>query len=240
VTPKEHEIILKSHELWAERGTTMFTNPIKHTRIKDFKELLKFSYCTKKKAEKPFIYWQEEGQIAFSTHLGEIWVTPYREEIPSILKEAYFAEEKMQVPSFEYGEIPEEYGWLLQIAEEENFAATHEKAFKRATEKGIKEVELKQKVHVKEVVGWYEDEESNARYDSMTMMHLAKGTEKNIATYIVVDEKVLLICDEYGRTFLVKVKTVINDIVNSLIDAGYTRTAHPEKYIHFHKTPAAR
>lgn len=236
MTPKEHEINLKSHELWAERGRHMFTTPIRHTSLKSMEELFKFSYPTEHKAKKPYVFWQNNGQIAFSDKLGMIWVTPYRTEIHSILNEEGYSESAIFVPFSNGEEYPEAYAWLKDIAEQEKRAMTHEEAFEKATERGIKSVSIKAKVQVKEIIGWYEDEESNARYEPMTMMYLMNNTRENIATYIVVDEKTLLICDEYGRTFLVKVKTVINDIVNALIEAGYTRTAHPERYIHFHET----
>lgn len=216
----------------------MFTTPIRHTSLKSMEELFEFSYRTERKA-KPHAYWQNNGQIAFADEFGMVWVTPYRTEIHSLLKESGYSEGSVFVLFSNGEEVPDAYAWLRQIAEEENMAVTYEEAFKKATERGVKPVNLKEKVKVKEIVGWYEDEESNTRYEPMTMMYLHNGTEKNIATYIVVDEKTLLICDEYGRTFLVKVKTVINDIVNSLIEAGYTRTAHPERYIYFHETPKA-
>lgn len=198
-------------------------------------ELLKFSYRTEHKA-KPYTCCQNNGQIAFADKFGMVRVTPYRSEIDFILEEEGYREGSVFVPFSNGEEVPVAYAWLRQIADEENRAETHEKAFLKASERGIKPVCIKQKVQVKEVEGWYEDEESNARYEPMTMMYLLNRTEENIATYIIVDEKILLICDEYGRTFLVKVKTVVNDIVNSLIEAGYTRTAHPERYVHFHET----
>ncbi len=215
----------------------MFTNPIKHTPLTTMEELLKFSYRTESEGEKEFTYSQNNDKIAFVDFFNKVWVTPYRTEIISLLKEAEYSEGCVPVPFSDGEEYPEAYEWLEDIAEQENRAYTHKEAFEEASKRGIKPVKLSKKlqVKVKEVIGWYEDEESNARYEPMTEMYLMNSTEENIATYIVVNEKILLICDEYGRTFLVKVKTVVNDIVNALIEAGYTRTAHPEKYICFHE-----
>ena len=210
----------------------MFTNPIKHTTLTSMDELFKFSYRTDNKGQKEFTYWQNNGQIAFVDDFHTVWVTPYRTEIDSLLKEAGYSEGGVFVPFSNGEKVPEAYAWLRKIAEAENRARTHEEAFEKATERGIKPVYVKQKVQVKEIDCWYEDDESNTTYSPMTMMYLMNSTDENIATYIVVDEKTLLICDEYGRTFLVKVKTVINDIVNTLIEAGYTRTARPERYVH--------
>lgn len=124
------------------------------------------------------------------------------------------------------------YDWLKSIADEENWAETFESAFKIASEKGIKSVEVNtENLRIKNIVYSYEDNPAKKKYGSMITQFLTDDTENNIATYIIVDEKTVLICDEYGRTFLVKAKTIINDLVNAMIEAGYTRTVHPEKYV---------
>lgn len=69
----------------------------------------------------------------------------------------------------------------------------------------------------------------------MTMKYLLNSSKENVGTYVLVNEHTLVVCDEYGRTFLLKTKGVVNDMVNSLINAGYTRTLHPEYYISEYK-----
>lgn len=209
----------------------MFTNPIMYTRLKSLEELLKFSYmangCSKHRLVKNF----NNGQIAFADQYGCVYVTPYRPEIDTILSEAGFSENYGLFVPFSNGEQrPEAYKWLAKIAEEECWAYTHEKAYQEATEKGIKPVTLRGKYQIKEISS-YLDTDTHTIYCALTMQLLMNSSKENIGTYILVDEKTLVICDEYGRTFLLKAKTIVNDIVNMLIEAGYTRTPHPEYYI---------
>ena len=212
----------------------MFNTPIKHTRLNSLEEVIKFSHRTGGRLnDMPLMKCSNNGQIAFSDEFGNVLVTPYRSEIHSILNEAGYREGGFFVPFSNGEKRPEEYRWLAKIAEEENWAETYEEAAKVATEKGIKPVELApQKLQIKEITSLYSDHETGNIYHRLILQFLSNNGKDNIGTYIIVDEKTLVICDEYGRTFLVKAKTVINDIVNNLIDAGYTRTAHPEWYIH--------
>lgn len=212
----------------------MFTTPIRHTRLNNMEELLKFSYRTDGKT-KPLTKWQNNGQIAFADAFGCVYVTPYRTEVHEILEKNGYTDKCFFVPFSNSGERPEAYKWLVQIAEEENWAETYEEALKVATEKGIKPVKLSQKFQLKEI-SYYDDKETNTIYSALTTQYLMNNSRENVGTYIIVDEKTIVICDEYGRTFLVRVKTVVNDLVNALIGAGYTRTAHPEYYIR-HYTP---
>lgn len=193
-------------------------------------ELLKFSYRTDGKAN-PLTKWQNNGQIAFADAFGCVYVTPYRTEVHEILKKNGYTDECFSVPFSDSGERPEAYKWLTQIAEEENWAETYEEALKVATEKGIKPVKISQKYQLREI-SYYNDTDKS--YSALATQYLMNNSHENIGTYIIIDKKTLVICDEYGRTFLVKVKTVVNDLVNALIDAGYTRTAHPEYYIRHH------
>lgn len=223
-----HEIIFKSTNC-GERGIYMFTTPIARNPLKTYKELLKFSYRTSYTAE-PMTKSQNNGQIAYADENGSVYVTPFRFGINEILSEAGYQQGSLYVP-FSHGEIrPTNYSCLVKIADEENLAKIHEDAFREATKKGIKPVTIKQKVWVKEI-SCYKDNDSHNIYTALAMIFPSNNSIQNIGTYIVVDEKTLVICDEYARTFLVKSKTVINDIVNALIDAGYSRTAHPEWYI---------
>ena len=214
----------------------MFNTPIKRTRLKSLEEVIKFSHRTGGRFDDmPFVKCSNNGQIAFSDERGFVYVTPYRSEIHSILDEAGYRERCFFVPFSNGEERPEEYRWLAKIAEEENWAETYEEAAKIATEKGVKPVVLPmlQKLQIKEIYSPYEDPETRTVYRKLVdMFFRGTTTQDNIGTYIIVDEKTLVICDEYGRTFLVRAKTIINDIVNTLIDAGYTRTAHPEWYIY--------
>ena len=130
---------------------------------------------------------------------------------------------------------------MEQVADRENWAETHEKALKFSEEKGIKPVEFRPMAHqmrIKEITtDYYQNDESCTRYNQMASMHLLGNSQSNIGTYIIIDDKSILVCDEYGRTYFITVKATINDIVNTLIDAGYTHTAHPEYYVQKYRDP---
>lgn len=211
----------------------MFNKPIRHVRIADLEELMQFSYQVIEHCEGKF-YCQNNGQIAFSDGSGNVMVTPYRSEIEDILKSAGYKYGCLYVPFSNEETKPEAYIWLAKIANEENWAETYEKAAEIAKSEGIKEAQLNlaQIKQVKQISEGYNDTATNTYYTAMVKKYLLHDTGKNIGTYIVVDDKTLMVCDEYGRTFLIKVKTVVNDTVNSLIEAGYKRTTHPEWYVH--------
>ena len=208
----------------------MFTQPIKHTRLTSLEEVLNFSYRTDFHAA-PLIKWQNNGQIAFTDQYGNVYVTPYRTEIHSILQNSGYQDGFLYVPFSNGGKRPYEYQWLAKIAEEECWAATHEEAFSVASEKSIQPVNVNGKYQIREISHYYDDTDTHTAYLPLTMKFLMNESKDNIGTYILVDEKTVVICDEYGRTFLLKAKTVVNDLINALIDAKYTRTIHPERYI---------
>jgi len=119
-------------------------------------------------------------------------------------------------------------------------AETHEKALKFSEEKGIKPVKFDRRIQmrVKEITNdFYQNDEDHTRYNQMVSKYLLGNSQSNIGTYIIIDDKSILVCDEYGRTYFINVKATINDIVNTLIDAGYTHTAHPEYYVQKYIVP---
>lgn len=207
----------------------MFTTPIRHTRLTSMEEVMNFSYRTDSRAT-PLTKCQNNGHIAFADQYGNVWVTPYRTEIDHILVESGYNKGDFFVPFSNSEKRPDRYQWLAKIAEEENWAHTYEEAFQVASEKGIQPVKVSGMYQIKDI-SYYDDAETHTIYSALTTMYLMSYSKENIGTYIRVDEKTLVICDEYGRTFLLKAKTVVNDLVNTLIDAGYTRNAHPEWYI---------
>lgn len=219
----------------------MFTKPIKWTRLNSMEELLKFSYLTNQTVKQKLVFDQNNGQIAFSDEYGSIWVTPYRTEICDILVDANYEADSIPVPFSNGEEVPDAYYWLEQIADRENWAETHERALKFSEEKGIKPVEFGPMAHqmrIKEITtDFYQNDENSTRYNQMASKYLFGNSQSNIGTYIIIDDKSILVCDEYGRTYLITVKATINDIVNTLIDAGYTHTAHPEYYVQKYRDP---
>lgn len=215
----------------------MFTTPIKRTPLTTLEEVQKYSYLMNDLSSDTMTFCRNNGQIAFVDYQGHKYVTPFREEIPSILTRSGFEIGSIYVPFSNGGTIPESYEWLKKIALTENWAATHEMAYCIATERGITPVDLSfidEKIHICEFYR-YEDKENCFIYHHMTDLWLFNGEKNSIGTYIIIDNKTLIVCDEYGRTFLIKVKSVINDIVNALIDAGYRHNATPERYVSFYK-----
>ena len=212
----------------------MFNKPIKRTKLGSMEELYKFSYLTNQTAKQKLIFDKNNEQIAFSDEYRSIWVTPYRTEICDILVDAGYEIGSISVPFSSGEEKPEAYYWIEQVADRENWAETHEKALKFSKEKGIKPVKFDRRIQmrVKEITNdFYQNDEDHTRYNQMASKYLLNNSQSNIGTYIIIDDKSILVCDEYGRTYLINVKATINDIVNTLIDAGYTHTAHPEYYV---------
>lgn len=211
----------------------MFITPIRHTQLTSMEDLLKFSYRTNERSEHKLIVTQNNGQIAFSNEYGWVYVTPYRPEVHDILKNAGYSEKHSLFVPFSNGEPrPEEYQWLAKIADEESWAYTFEKASKIASEKGILPVEVTEKYQIKRIFSAWDDNIDHKIYYPLTMKYLMNETDKNVGTYIYLDERNIIVCDEYGRTYFVRAHILINDLVNALIEAGYTRTPHPEKYVH--------
>jgi len=182
----------------------------------------RFSYCTYK------------GNTTFVDQYGRKWLTPTRPETERILEEEGYHQENLYV-HLSNGEIaPENYKWFQKIALEERRAYTHQMAYEISLSKGIKPVLLEGKVaklHIKEITENFLDESSQTLYEPLVQLELAHNTEENIATYIVVDDKTIVVCDEFGRTYLLKVSSIINEIVNALVDAGYRRTMEPWLYV---------
>ena len=215
----------------------MFTAPIKRTKLTNLEEVKKYSYLMNETSSATMIRCQNNGQIAFADGKGNLYVTPYREEIHKILADAGYKEGTLYVPFSNGTSFPESYQWLIKIALQENWSATYEEANKISIDRGIKSVDLssfEEKMHICEIMR-YEDKETKLIYHNMVNLWLHNGEKNNIGTYIIIDKKTLIICDEYGRTILIKVKTVIYDIVNSLIDAGYRHNATPERYVSFYE-----
>ena len=211
----------------------MFNTPIKHTRLKNLQEVFDFSYVTSFK-DRPKKKYKTDGYIIFTDQIGNVFFTPVRPEIDDILKENGYQNSRTPISFSPENANPFSLLWIEKIAKEENWAYTYECAFNFACSKGIKPVTINNDdFEIVEIIfnNKYDDINTHTCYYGLTKKFL-KDSKHNIGTYIFVDEKTIVICDEYGRTFLLKSKTIINDLVNTLIDAGYTRTIHPERYLY--------
>lgn len=208
----------------------MFMEPIRHTKLKDMNDVDMFSFMTDNQTT-PLVTCQNNGQIAYSDEHGTIYVTPYRSEIPSILKDAGYKEKEFKVPFSGNEKRPAIYFWLQKIANEENQNETYEMCHEIEQRKGIKPVETTQGLRITEITKTEYIEEIKYTVYDMVQVFVPEGDEKNVGTYIVINKKTVMVCDEFGRTYLIMVKTIINDFVNLLIEAGYTRNPHPEYFL---------
>lgn len=214
----------------------MFTQPIKRTLLNSVEEIKSYSYRMNGFSSKKMVRWQSNGQIAFADENGVLYVTPYRAEINDMLEKAGYEESSLSVPFSNGKDVPISYQWLEIIANQENWATTYLIAYGISSTKDIKPVDLssiEEKIHISEIFR-YEDKDTQMIYHNMVNLWL-NGEEDNLGTYIIINKKTLIICDEYGRTFLLKVKSVINDIVNLLIDAGYRHNPNPARYVSFYE-----
>ena len=207
----------------------MFTRPISYVPLKSIDEMKRFSIQLPLDASAKntsMLFNQNSGWIVFTDEHGFRFLTPARPESTSILQSSgYAANWDIWVPDVpDYSKC--EAMWLRKIAQEEIKAYTHQEAKKRADQKGIKEVTITEAIKLKEI------EYDRLGYRPMVDLYLANGSDRNVGTYIIVDDKTLLVCDEYGRTFFIQVLKVIYSIVNKLIEAGYTRTEHPWWYVY--------
>lgn len=217
----------------------LFPEPIRSKKLQSLEDVKKFSeYVVNPDSRKMVkVFWQNNGQIAFTDDFGQIFVTPYRTEVREILSQNGYIERDIPVPySSGSSDIPVHYTWLKKIAERENWAETHEKAYQHAQKNDIKPVVLEfssKQLRYREITECYSDKNTSLEYRPMVEMYLMNGTEENVATYIIIDDLTLLVCDEYGRTFHITAhqKATFNNVVNSLIDAGYYHNPHPEAYV---------
>ena len=212
----------------------MITTPIQHKALKSMKDVMRWTYrihsMSEEKCVAKTVAIQKRRAIMLADEAGCIYVTPYRPEIRGILEKAgytYTNECTLLVP-FSGSEVPTRYKWLEKIAEEENWASTYEKAAQVANQKGIKPVKVGKGYSIREISSPYYDRDDKTIYIPMIEMYLDLATDKNVGTYVLVNEHTLVVCDEYGRTFILKNSKGVYNMVNSIINAGYTRMLHPE------------
>ena len=220
----------------------MFRKPIQHVPLKTMKEVKANSIRIGSTSAKPrtgFISNFTNNFILYVDESGISYITPYRYDISEVLSNFI---DSIEVPNFPQLELysectsSDQYKWLEKIADEENWAYTYEVAYQIAKEKGIKPIFIAESITLRQIIS---KPLENCFGSTLEICHplvnqfLTSGTSQNIGTYIHLSSKSLLVCDEYGRTFYIAVNGVINDIENQLIDAGYTRTMHPEKYVKY-------
>ena len=218
----------------------MFSKPIRSTRMESLEELTKFSYRVYEQKAEPKTYDYNNGQYAYADEFGCVCVTPYRPEVNGILTAAGYRSAGIFVPFSNGEKRPEAYRWLAKIANEENWAVTFEEAHRIAESKGIQAVDMKGITirQIRDITEQGLDDRDNCCFFSgMLMQSLCNSTGENIGTYIIMGNNSVMLCDDYGRTFIITVKGTVNDLVNRLIESGYKRTANPERYIQQYAEP---
>ena len=96
----------------------MYQKPIQPIPLKNMEELMKFSYRMYN-IDVKLKFCHDNGHIGFADQNGELYVTPFRHEITSILKENGYTAEFFSVPFSDGSPSPIAYFWLEKIAEEE-------------------------------------------------------------------------------------------------------------------------
>lgn len=211
----------------------MLFNPIKHTKLETIEDIKNFS-CLTNKFYKAKTYYNNNGRIFFVDFDNIVKIIPYRPEILQIMEQAGFSNDS-ELENFQNAEYSlDRYSWLSKIAEEENWNHTYQTAHTVAAKKGLKDISLSEKVQIREIPTssyFYDEYDTNFYYQTMVKKFLTDDSEINIGTFIIIDNKTLLMCDNYGRTFLLKVKDCINDVANLLLKAFYKRNSTPEKFV---------
>ena len=103
--------------------------------------------------------------------------------------------------------------------------------FRSAEKKGIKSVKFdEEQLEVFRDVSESDQDLDGFTYTSMTNPKYVQLSQENVGTYIRTNFKTVLLCDEYGRTFLLKFGLSANEFVNKLNEAGYKPNCMPWNY----------
>lgn len=214
----------------------MFISPIKpNVETFSMEDIFRFSCSVEtKEVYSPYLFTCHGDYMTFTDVFGHLFVTPYRSKLISVLSALNYKDSSELPYPFKDKEIPEEYLWLKHIIDEENWSETYQRAFKISVEKGISAVDIPTSgLTIKEI-----------KYDKdyfiqpLCSLWLNEKSKDNIGTYIYLNPKEIVVCDEYGRTFYIKGNIILNNIINTLISAGYKHTESPEKYVsHFFGSP---
>lgn len=224
----------------------MFFEPVRYTKLRNAFEVMKYSKLvfTQSNTSIKKVYCIYRDQIIFVDENGYGYMTPYREEIMDVLeKEDGYKSSSfiLNMPESSRKEIDrqmqqEDYKWLMQMANSEEWNLTFEKAHTAAQNNNVKEVEIDESL-----IRFFQDvttEEyilgagkGSIAFKGMVEKHLNNGSELNVASFIRFNSTTLLICDNYGRTFLVRFTKSTNHVVNQLLEAGYTYTTYPWLYV---------
>ena len=220
----------------------MFVSPIiPAVRMDSMADVTRYSIYYKYEHEhEKMVYCTNNGMLAYITESGEVRATPFY-EAGDILEANGYRTGSLFVP-YSNGEQPTPELTMLRLYHKQfGQAVTFEEARKISREKGIDDSKVEftpSEIKVCEVSygssyvykTGFEDIHSIV-VTSVTSMYLLDGKDC-IGTFVHFGNNFLVICDQWGRTFVVTPKTgVLNGFVNKLIDAGYTLMPNPEDSI---------
>ena len=219
----------------------MFYQPTRNVKIKNFEELKKFSICMKGYVvDEPKKFCQYQEQVVFVTEEKIAYVCPERDGIFDIMKKEGYEEGDFFVINQEKSFIEKlyatikgkQYNWFLKMKKEEENNLLYERLHMIAEEKGIKSVKFdEEQLEVFRDVSEADQDLDGYTYTSMTNPKYALLSKENVGTYIRTNSKTVLLCDEYGRTFLLKFGLSANEFVNKLNEAGYKPNCMPWNYV---------
>lgn len=212
----------------------MFYAPIRHTPLKTVSDILNFSCNTGYTAQKPKTFYQKDSNIFICDENGEVFATPFREEIPMVLEEFNFKEENSEVSlsAIPYN-IKSKYFILQEMAEREKQLKFYEENFKKSPQRDSSYT-------IPENLRFSNYEITEPRTVGLNIeynirpLFCENNENHNISTFIIFhNDNRILLCDEYGRTFHISFNSTddLHIFVNFLLESNFSYTIHPEEYI---------
>lgn len=212
----------------------MFYEPIRYVPLKSLKEVMDNSIeliVTCLGNPKEFTHFQDN--IVFINGRSQTFVTPLRKEITKILEDNGYKEGDYFIRSGDKEYIEKlnatingtEFMWLKYMANEQAWNLAYQEAYKYATSKNIMTVEPE----MSSIIDFecIDDDKTIDNTVYRMMMTNRSFGYSYVGTFIRAKENTVLLCDEYGRTFLVTFKYSANEFINQLIKANYTRAQYP-------------
>lgn len=228
--------------MWKIGGNLMFYEPIRYVPFASLEELKENSiqmFVSCLGSPKQYTHYQDS--IVYIDGRSQTFVTPLRRETPKILEDNGYKEgeyfirsaDKEYIDKLRFAVDGEEYKWLEYMAKEQSWNFAYQEAHKTALRKNIQEIEPD--MYPIAELECIEDEKTIGNTTFNRMMTNKILGYANVGSFIRESNNRVLLCDEYGRTFLVTFKYSANEFINQLIDANYTRALYPWIFIQKHE-----
>lgn len=239
------------HELWRKDMFSMFYKPL--GSISDFQSIEQLLHYSRQ-VEIPATVLPRKrycklpnGDILFTANPRFTYLTLPWLGIEDFLQENGFTEiHKRQLPKVDYSAISKNFEELmLKQMMLQYWAAAFQKCGEKAKSKNIASVSIQQEVGFHDITFQdctlkVETPKSFGLSSEVTCKGMVTAYPQceglcNVGTFIYFNT-FLMICDEYGRTFLlqqVSDQKPLIPIVTQLVEANYTINPTPEKYVTF-------